>query len=226
MTDIVLLHSPLVGPHSLEPLRDALAGAGDRCFLPSPPDRQSREPAWREWPAILLEQLPALESPIVIGHSMAGLLAARLAAEFDGAAMICLDANMPPAEGPTPPIDPGFRGFMETLPATDGVLPPWHRWWPNDVFEGVPVDPELRERIEAEIPALPLSWFDDAFDMPDWSAADRAFIRLGAWFDEEANRAEAAGWPVVRIEGTHLHPSSRPKETAATIRQAIGAMGR
>jgi len=67
---------------------------------------------------------------------MGGRLAARLAGDLKAAGVIFLDADVPPAAGPTAPIDPSFRRLLDRLPVTDGLYPPWHEWWPVDVFEG------------------------------------------------------------------------------------------
>jgi pimeloyl-ACP methyl ester carboxylesterase len=171
-----------------------------------------------------LEQIALTNAPIIVGHSMAGLLAARLASDLKASGVICLDANMPPETGPTPPVEQSFRPILSSLPTEDGYLPPWHKWWPVDAFEGAPIDADLRARVESEIPRLKLTWFDDEFAMPDWSQAKRAFIRTGKWFDQEADKAEERGWCVVRLAGTHLHPTTRPAETASAILKCVEAM--
>jgi pimeloyl-ACP methyl ester carboxylesterase len=224
VTDIVLLHSPLVGPSSLAPTANALRTRGHRCLVPSPRALTRQELPWRDWPAALLAEIGDVSAPVIVGHSMGGLLAARLASDLRAAAMICLDASMPPESGPTPPVGPAFRATLEDLPVTDGFLPPWHEWWSGDAFEGAQVTPEVRALVVAEIPRLRKDWFDDEFQMQDWSATKRAFIRTGKWFDSEADKAAALGWPVVRLQGTHLHPTTCPEETASAIIRCIEAL--
>jgi Alpha/beta hydrolase family len=224
MDDVVLLHSPLVGPSTLIPTARALEALGVRVFLPSP-SAAGDPPRWRDWPQHLLQSLPPLSAPIVVGHSMAGLLAARVASALRADRVVCLDANMPPETGPTPPVDAAFQAFLRTLPIASGVLPPWHEWWPVDVFNGVPVDAGLRDQVLSEVPRLRLDWFDDAFEMPDWSRASQGYIRTSPWFDREADRAEARGWPTIRLDGTHLHPTTHGEETARAI-MACTSQGR
>jgi pimeloyl-ACP methyl ester carboxylesterase len=224
LPDVVLLHSPLVGPSSVAPTAQSLEARGVRCLTPSP-YASGAHPAWRDWPAVLLRDLPQTHAPVIVGHSMAGLLAARLASALDASGVICLDASMPPEAGATPTLGPSFRSLLATLPVEDGRLPPWHQWWPGDVFQNVAIAPDVRAQVIRDIPRLRLDWFDDAFDMPDWARAKRAFIRTGAWFDAEADRAEARGWPTIRLNGTHLHPATHPEETAAAILDCIARMG-
>lgn len=226
MPDIVLVHSPLVGPSSLAPTRAALERRGIRCHLPAAYRPGEAVPAWRDWPGRLAAALPAMDGPVIAGHSMGGLLAARLAADLGAAGLICLDAAMPPESGIVLPVEPAFRAFLDTLPASDGTLPRWSDWWTVDIFEGAPLSDSEKTAFIDDIPALRLDWFDDDWAMPDWSAAKRAYLRTSLAFVDETRRAEAMGWPVVRLKGTHLHPLAEPEETADAILQCCAAMGR
>src|SRR5262245_58007283 len=132
MRDVILLHSPLLGPSSVSPTAEALRAGGVACHVPSPPQRAIHEPAWNAWPSALRSQIAQAEEPIIVGHSMAGLLAARLASELRASAVICLDANMPPEDGATPPVEPSFLKVIDALPVENGQLPQWHLWWPGD----------------------------------------------------------------------------------------------
>lgn len=219
MPEIVLIHSPLLGPNSLAPTAAALRAQGVTAHLPSPLAGGGEIPPWRDWPQRLGDALPVMTAPIFVGHSMASRLAACLSAGFDRSAVLCLDADRPPESGATSPVTTEFRAFLETLPLDAGRLPPWHRWWPNDVLEGTGMDEIGRTGLLADIPRLPLAWFDDDFTMPDWSHAGRAYVRTSLSFVEEARRAESDGWAVVRLKGTHIHPAAEPGETAAAILQ-------
>ncbi|MEM8725593.1 MAG: NADPH:quinone oxidoreductase family protein [Pseudomonadota bacterium] len=214
--EIVLLHSPLVGPHSIEPTRAELERRGFPAITPAAV-RDQGSLKWRDWPADLLRRLPKLESPVFIGHSMASLLAARLAADHPRSGMICLDGDIPRATGPTPPIAESFHPVIDQLPRKDVILPPWHKWWPIDPFEGWPASDAQKAQITSDIPQLRHDWLSDNFEMPAWDHAAKGLIRLCAWFDAEANRAEQMGWPTVRVDGIHLYPAVEPVETADAI---------
>ncbi|MEM8697383.1 MAG: alpha/beta fold hydrolase [Pseudomonadota bacterium] len=225
MRDIVLVHSPLVGPTSLAPTADALERGGLRCHLPVAYVAGGEPPSWRDWSERLIGALPPVDAPLIVGHSMGGLLAARLAGDLGAAGMICLDAAIPPETGETPTVEPAFRAFLDTLPLRDGRLPRWADWWDLDVFENIGIPADARAAAVRDMPRLPLRWFDDAFAMPDWSAARRGFVRTSLTFVEEARKAEAMGWPVVRLKGIHLHPMTAPAETAEAILACSAAMG-
>lgn len=216
MPHFVLIHSPLVGPSSVIPTADALSALGFATYVPTP-NAQASHTTWREWPRQLLDALPGMEVPILVGHSAGGLLAAYLAGTLNAKSFICLDAMMPPERGGTPPIEPGFLKFVHTLPTEDGLLPIWTDWWEGDLLAEAPMSPDVKADFLAELPRLPLTWFEDSFEMPNWSCAKRAFIQTSPVFHDEAKRAEERGWPVIRLKGTHLHPALEPMETATAL---------
>ncbi len=220
MIDYILVHSPLVGPITMEPTARVLEHMGHRAHVPFAFSPGDKLPAWRDWPKALLASLPEMNTPVVVGHSMGGLLAAWLTAELGGRAMVCLDADMPPAIGPTPPVTPDFRTFLDTLPVTDGALPQWQYWWGSDALASASIPQDFKRRLTDQIPAIPIAWFDDVFDMPDWSRARKVFIQTSDWFDAEAENARAAGWDVSVVKGTHLHPTFAPQETATALVEA------
>ncbi|MHA7818605.1 MAG: alpha/beta fold hydrolase [Erythrobacter sp.] len=221
--EIVLIHSPLVGANSVLPTARALESRGEKVVAPSP-YADGESPAWRDWPEALRARLPALERPVFVGHSMASLLAARLAADYPHSALCSLDGNIPPASGPTEPVAASFRPFLESLPEDAGILPPWHQWWPGGIFEDRQVDEALSAELVRDIPALRRDWFDDAFEMPSWDHADKGFVKLATWFDAECERARDAGWSTLALDGIHLYPAIEPEQTATAILGCIARM--
>lgn len=219
MNNIVLIHSPLVSSCSLFPTADALKRLGSECFVPSPMARAADIPSWSTWPELLLRSIPSSQDTVVVGHSMGGLLAARLAGDLEAKGIILLDANIPPDKGPVEPTERSFRQFIETLPVINERLPPWHEWWSTDLFEGTTVEAELKNKFYAEAPRIMLQWFDDAFEMSDWSGCEVAMIQTSTVFSNESKKAEERGWPVVRLQGTHLYPTTHAEETANAILQ-------
>ena len=220
-----MIHSPLVGPSSLTPTANALKELGVQCGVPLAFETGENIPRWRDWSAKLIDGLTPTDRPVIVGHSMGGLLAARLASELEAIGVICLDANMPPELGPTPTVDPEFHAFVKTLPLDNGLLPPWHKWWPRDVFEGTNISPALKADILDEIPRLRLEWFADHFDMPSWAETKRGYLRTSPVFANEAKMAEERGWTVIKLKGTHMHPAIEPIETAKAIMLCCQKMG-
>ncbi|WOF72971.1 hypothetical protein QMT40_000597 [Parvibaculaceae bacterium PLY_AMNH_Bact1] len=67
MPQFVLIHSPLVGSTSVLPTADALGALGFATHVPTP-DGLPGHTTWREWPLRLLEALPKMDDPILVGR--------------------------------------------------------------------------------------------------------------------------------------------------------------
>jgi len=221
LRDLIFIHSPLVGPSSWLPTVLVLRRRGARCYLPTPADPVT---PWRDWTAQLLAALPPVDAPILLGHSAAGLLLPSLAAALNAAALIFVDARVPPPQGRTRPVDGSFLEFVKTLALDGGRLPPWSKWWPDDAMEGHFPDAAERASFEADLPQLPLTWFDDSADVPAWDTRPCGYLQLSRLFEPEALAAVKRGWPVVHVDGSHLHPAAEPVESADAILALIDAM--
>jgi hypothetical protein len=137
---------------------EVLRQRGARCHVPTPADPLT---PWRDWSRQLQVALPPVDQPILIGHSAAGFLLPSLAAALNAAALVFVDARVPPPQGITRPVDGPFFDFVKTLPLEGGLLPPWSQWWPDGAIEAHFPDPSARAEFEADLPRLPLTWFDD-----------------------------------------------------------------
>jgi hypothetical protein len=71
-----------------------------------------------------------------------------------------------------------------------------------------------------DLPRITLSWFDDVIDLAPWDHVPAGYIQVSAIYDHAAEEALRRAWPVRRMQGTHLHPTLKPDETAAAI-QAV-----
>jgi hypothetical protein len=110
--------------------------------------------------------------------------------------------------------------------AVDGTLPPYHEWFPPGALADWVPDPQRRRRLIAEIPRMPVAYFDE----PAPPARLResvacAFVRLSAPLDAAADKAERLGWWVARRDWDHLRMLSDPEGVADLIVQAISATG-
>jgi hypothetical protein len=78
-------------------------------------------------------------------------------------------------------------------------------------------DARAWDAFRRDQPRMTRDWFHDEVDLPPWNAVPAGYIRLCALFDRSAEEAERRRWPVVRLKGTHLHPTLEPQETAEAI---------
>lgn len=219
--EIVLVHSPLVGPSSLAPAAEALERRGFRTYTPC---IEGSDVAWRDAPSAVLAALPELSGPLLVGHSAAGLLLPALAAPLEAWGMIFIDGRIPPAEGMTPPAEPEFDAFVKALPVEQGRLPKWSQWWgPGGLSTLIP-ERWTREAFEADLPRLRPEWFDDAIETPPWDHLRAAYLQTSPRLADQAEAARARGWPVQSLAGTHLDPFLRPGETALAISELVTAM--
>jgi pimeloyl-ACP methyl ester carboxylesterase len=227
---LLLVHSPLTGPSAWKAtaalLRDAgypvavssLAGAVDA----GPPYyRQLAEAAVR----------PLLDSdrhaPVVlVGHSGAGALLPMIAevAGADVRAAVFVDAVLPhPGTSALEARPAGARRDLAGL-VHDGRLPPWHRWFPPEVIEGLLPEVAMRERFATELPELPMAYFEEpAPPTRGWSTIRCAYVRLSEPYEPAATEADARGWPVYREAADHLALLTRPDLVADAVAEAVAA---
>jgi pimeloyl-ACP methyl ester carboxylesterase len=211
----VLVHSPLLGPTSWSPFASALE-ARDREALVPPLLGIAEAPAssWREGVKAARSAAAGIARPVVlVGHSGAGPLlpsiAGGLASEV--AALIFVDASVPPASGSAPLVPAGFMDQLRAT-ATDGVLPPWSSWFGEGAMRELVPDGALREVLELEMPRMPLAYFEESVPVPErWTERPCAFLLLTEAYGESAADARARGWPVAEITHVqHLAPATDP----------------
>ena len=79
-------------------------------------------------------------------------------------------------------------------------------------------DPALLADLLAEQPRVPLEYLRGSASVPaSWGAVPGAYLRLSPAYEEEANRAHELGWPVTRLDASHLHPLVDPAAVAALV---------
>ena len=226
-TTLLFVHSPVVGPTTWTGTAEVLRDSGFRCRVPDLTGVVSTGPFY---PALAVAAAAAVDDDtdevVVVGHSAAGALLPAVAEAIGDRtrAAVFVDAILP---------QPG-RSWFDTAPrgqaaqlrglAADGLLPPYDEWFPPGVLEELISDPAVRRRLLAEVPRLPIAYFDEP--APPARFADSvscAFVRLGAPFDRAANKAERLGWWVARRDWDHLRMISAPDAVADVIAQAISA---
>jgi Alpha/beta hydrolase family len=222
----VLIHSPLVGGSFWQPVAEELERHRRQCYAPTPP-RTGDESVlrWRYWPDRLRDLLPSASRAILVGHSAAGMLLPAVAERIGARGLIFVDASIPPERGIARPVDPEFMKFVRSLPDVGGRLPRWSEWWPKNAMAALIPDEEARRRFDNDLPLLSLEWFEDSVEVPAWQHLSAGYIQTSDRFSQEAEKARSSGWPVVVLNGTHLHPMLSPLETTDAILSVAKQLG-
>jgi Alpha/beta hydrolase family len=235
---LVLVHSPLVGPLTWEPVAERLREAGRAVVVPSLAGvTDGGPPYYRRLAGRVADEVAqacAGGRVTLAGHSGAGALLPAIAEAIagrgtDGAGRgeVCgavfVDAVLP---------HPGQTWF-ETAPASlgehvvglarDGRLPRWNEWFPAEAVSTLLPEAGLRERFVADLPELPLAYFyETAPQVACWPPAHCAYLRLSEPYDEFADEADRLGWAVRRENSDHLAMLTRPDRIAAIVGQLAG----
>lgn len=225
-TTAVLVHSPFLGPASLRPLADALAGFGHPAVLLDLRPSVVTPPVHQVLVGAFADAIgdASLSGPVVlIGHSGAGPLLPAFADALDEgvAGLIFLDAGLP---------TPG-RSWRSTVPlelytslrdqSRDGQLPRWHHWFPDDALASL--DPTLRAEITEEAPEVPLAFLKEARPDVEWPGPS-GYVLLSAAYADDYEQARTLGWPVANLDSHHLAPATNPNPVAEAILRVLAEM--
>jgi hypothetical protein len=232
MTCFALVHSPLVGPTTWRPVAVALTARGHRAVVPAL-TRVLDGPA-PYFPALanaVAEGLADVDEPVVlVAHSGAGPLLPAIgdALARPAAAAIFVDAGLP---------HPG-RSWFDTAPAElaahlrglarDGMLPPWHEWFPPEAVTELVPDRTMRDAVVGELRPIPVAFFEEAAPISPAPPADRcAYLLLSDAYTDAAREASALHWPVAHHPSDHLAAYTDPDGvTEKLLTLAIGSEAR
>jgi hypothetical protein len=201
----LLVHSPAVGPSTWRWVADSLRSQGHDVVVPSLiPAAQAGDPS-RFAEAAAASVNARGEPAVIVGHSGAGPLLPVAAAAMRSKPrfVVFVDAGVPPCEGRSAHGDEILSSLRDL--AKNGVLPPWSEWWGDGVLEAMIPDDARRRTVEAELPRVPLSFYEATLDMPsNWGTSRCAYVLVSDAYREDARRAGERGWVLVDRPGMHL----------------------
>lgn len=222
--NFVLVPGPLVRGSSLAPTAEALRASGHYAQVADVLDGGEPAPAWSAWTSRLRRRIVPCDAPILVGHSSASVLVAALAGMLPCRGLIIVDGEVPPSRGPAAPVRPALRNHIASIAPSDGLLPIWSRWFTGDDrrrsligLDALAKVPVAFAAFERELPRLSVDWFEDAIALDGWDHVPAGFVQCSPIYDHAAAEARRREWPVVKLEGTHLHPMLEPAETARAI---------
>jgi hypothetical protein len=229
---IVLLHSPLAGPGTWEPVARELVRRGHEVLRPELADAQgSGLPFWRQHAESAARELrPRLgdRPPVLAGHSGAGPLlpAVRQALGRPVAAYAFVDAGLP-RDGASrlDLLAEEALGWIEEFRrhlASGGRFPEWT----EEQLRPLIPDPELRRAAVQGLRPRGLAFFEEPIPVfAGWPDAPCVYLQLSAAYAIPAARVQSAGWPFRRIEGGHFHLLAAPEQTADALLELLGRAG-
>ena len=227
---LVLVHSPLLGPNSWQPVAGVLRGRGWEVAVPSLLQAiEAPPPLYRALARTVADLLAesAAGGVMLVVHSAAGALVPSIVEAAPRATVgrvVFVDATLP---------HPG-RPWTETVPAEmaqrllatadpDGSLPPWHEWFPPRVLTEVVPNEQDRALLVADIPRLPRRYLEEAApELVSWRSLPCGYVQLSDSYNDAAERARRSGWPVTRVHGTHLSGLTEPMLVADAIEAIAG----
>ena len=157
MTAVVLIHSPLTGPTVWHPVANVLTRFGSVVRVPAL--ELGRDPAWEGLAQSVEDQLAGKlpnEGTLLMAHSASGALLPLLKDRMRRIqGLIYVDAVMPGDEGSMLALrTPEERGAL-LASVVDGDVPAWGESFPDDLWQTLIPEPELRVRFRAELKPNP-----------------------------------------------------------------------
>jgi hypothetical protein len=222
---LLLVHSPLVGRETWEPVAAELAGHGYQVSAPDLTGTVSAGPPYAVCQAEVITRSAVGQPAVLIGHSGAGPLLATAGTLIDQLrGYIFVDAGLPiPGRTWMETVPPELAAQVLQMADDQGWLPPWPQWWGDEVMAELIPDPDARRRFAAGCPRLPLAMFTEVHPpVPRWPDAPGAYLQLSDGYDDEASRARELGWPVTQQPSHHLAMLTEPSMVAEALLKLLG----
>jgi pimeloyl-ACP methyl ester carboxylesterase len=225
---LLLVHSPLAGCGTWDPVSAELANAGYDLDVPDLTGTVSAGPPYCLRQAQMIARSASGQPAVLIGHSDAGpLLAAAGAMTDEGVrGYIFVDAGLPmPGQAWMETVPPDLAAQVREMADAEGWLPPWPLWWGEETMTRLLPDPSARRLFAAGCPRLPLAMFEEIHPpVPHWPDAPVAYLQLSEAYEHEAARARELGWPVAEMLSHHLAMLTEPGRVAATLHDLTGLL--
>lgn len=221
MTTWVLVHSPLLGPRSVEPVAAALGGD-----VLVPPHRDVGPPYTTSRIAAVRDAVRGSGPVVLVGHSGAGALLPAIGAGLPVAGYLFVDAVLPrPGRTRFDELGPDLEAHLRSK-ASDGSLPPWHEWFPESPPIDLIAEPEARAAFVADGRPVPLAVFEEpAPEVMNWPNAPCGYLRLSPAYDTVLTRVAAMGWATGYLDAHHLSPYTEPHRVADAMRELLTEIG-
>jgi hypothetical protein len=223
---LLLLHSPLLGCDTWEPIARDLAADGYAVTVPDLACAVAAGPPYHLRQARMIADCADGQPVILVGHSRAGPLLDTAGTMLAGSVRgyVFVDARLPaPGRSWIETGTPGHAARLREMADPQGLLPPWPLWWGEEALAAILPDPAARQHFVATCPRLPLAMLEEVHPpAPGWPDAPGGYLQLSEDYEDEAVRARELGWPVRQLLSHHLALLTEPGRVARELRQLIG----
>jgi pimeloyl-ACP methyl ester carboxylesterase len=225
---LLLVHSPLVGCGTWEPVATDLGAHGYAVTVPDLAGAAATGPPYHLRQARVIADCAAGQPVILVGHSRAGPLLAAAGTMLGDRVRgyVFVDARLPaPGRSWMETMTPGFAARLRDMANPHGRLPPWSRWWGEEELAVLLPDPVVRQHFAAGCPRLPLAMLEEVHPpAPGWPDAPGGYLQLSGDYEAETARVRELGWPVRQMLSQHLALLTEPGRVALEIRQLIAEL--
>ena len=224
---MLLVHSPLVGSATWDLVAADLAGRGWEVGVPGLTGTVAAGPPYCSRQAEAIARSASGQPAILVGHSGAGPLLAAAGAIINRVrGYVFVDAGLPaPGQSWMETAPPELAAQLRDMADDQGWLPPWPRWWGDEVLAELIEDPAARRHFAAGCPPLPLAMFEEVHPpAPQWPDAPAAYLQLSEAYETQAAAARELGWPVTERASHHLAPLTDPAMVAESLRELLGQL--
>ena len=225
---LIAVHSPLVGPQTWQPAAGLLRDRYDVVVPSLHGIAAGPGPYAHRFVEVVARSAHSSHSArtarnahaaeiVLAGHSGAGAYLPAIAEGLGGRVIgaVFVDAQLPrPGLSDFDASPPDFREALTAM-AVDGMLPAWDQWFPPEVITELIPQAGQREAFLAELHPIALAYFQEpAPPAAHWPAIPCAYLQLSEGYQEQADRAEAQGWPTTRLDADHLAVFTGPEPVA------------
>ena len=222
MPAFVLIHSPLVGPYTWEPVATALTARGHKAVVPELVN--AALPFWASHVRAIAEAVDSAargSAPLLVAHSGAGPLlpAARQAISGPIAGYVFVDAQLP-RDGRSRLDMFGAKVEADALRASarGGMLPPWGAGFDEATWQKLIPNAQVRERFRSQLKPTPLLVYEEPLMVfSGWPDAPCAYLHLSDFYSGSATEARNLGWDTRVLAGQHLQMLSEPERVAGVL---------
>lgn len=214
--NFVLIHSPLLRNYTWQAVASILRASGHVALTPELTDDSNYPlPYWKqEVDSINF----SIDSPIIVGHSGAGVLLPHIGQKLNAKAFIFVDVVL--MFEPQSRLDLLYQegvNFAEEFEAhlkSGGKFPEWT----DEQLHSMITDDTIRQSLLTDLNPRGLDFFSEQIEVPNsWTTLPIAYIQLSDSYSFYAKQATEQNWHVVHFPSHHFEMLTNPTRVSQLI---------